>query len=142
MDRQERIDFILDHFEKPRYKGKPLVFDAVASSSNPGCGDAVTVYLTEDDSGGHVTLAFEGEGCTISQAAASMVMEMMQGWTLGQIVEATPAPLLALLGPDIAATRDRCALLAFNAVKHASRQLTGQSVAADRFEPASLTRSE
>ncbi len=142
MDRQERIDFILDHFEKPRYKGRPPVFDVASSNTNPGCGDSVTVYLTDHDSGRRVTLAFEGEGCTISQAAASMVMEMMQGWTLRQIIEATPEPLLALLGPDIAVARDRCALLAFNTLKSASRQLAGQSVAADRVEPASSIRSE
>jgi nitrogen fixation NifU-like protein len=126
MDRQERIDLILDHFEKPRHKGASGTPVVTHTSGNPGCGDTVTVYLTEHGSDQRVTLSFEGEGCTISQAAASMVMEMMQGWTVQQIAEATAGPLLALLGPEIAAARERCATLAFNAVKHASRELADQ----------------
>lgn len=136
MDRQERIDLILDHFEKPRYKGAPDTLAVTYTTGNPGCGDTVTVYLADHGADQRVTLSFEGEGCTICQAAASMVMEMMQGWTLRQIAEATPGPLLAMLGSDIAAARDRCALLAFNAVKYAGRELADQSQLAGRVEPS------
>jgi len=76
--------------------------DAVYNGGNPGCGDVVTVYLSVDGPEQITRLSFEGEGCTISQASASMVMEMMQGKSLHQIEEATPEPLLAKLGPDIA----------------------------------------
>ena len=96
--------------------------DAVYSGGNPGCGDVVTVYLSVDGPEQATRLSFEGEGCTISQASASMVMEMMQGKSLYQIEEATPEPLLAKLGPDIAKARERCATLAFNAVKNACRE--------------------
>ncbi|MCB0233824.1 MAG: iron-sulfur cluster assembly scaffold protein, partial [Anaerolineae bacterium] len=75
-----------------------------------------------------VEIAFEGEGCTVSQAAASMVMQMMQGRTLRQIDEATAEPLLEMIGPDIAAARRNCSLLAFNAVKEAGRQLQQQQM--------------
>lgn len=138
MDRQERIDLILDHFAKPRHKGALSVPAVTYTSGNPGCGDTVTVYLVGHGSDQRVTLSFEGEGCTISQAAASMVMEMMQGWTVQQIAAATPQRLLAMLGPDIAAVRDRCAMLAFNAVKHAGRQLADQSPLAGRVELVDL----
>lgn len=119
MDRQERIDFILDHHDKPRHRGVLAAADAVYNGGNPGCGDVVTVYLSVDGPEQVTRLSFEGEGCTISQASASMVMEMMQGKSLHQIEEATPEPLLAKLGPDIAKARERCATLAFNAVKSA-----------------------
>ena len=119
MDRQERIDFILDHHDKPRHRGVLPLADAVYRGGNPGCGDVVTVYLSVDGPDQVTRLSFEGEGCTISQASASMVMEMMQGKSLYQIEEATPEPLLAKLGPDIAKARERCATLAFNAVKSA-----------------------
>ena len=119
MDRQERIDFILDHHDKPRHRGALSAADAVYTGGNPGCGDVVTVYLAVNGPEQVTRLAFEGEGCTISQASASMVMEMMQGKTLRQIEAATPEPLLVKLGPDIAKARERCAILAFNAVKHA-----------------------
>ena len=83
MNRQERIDLILDHFEHPRFHGRLDVPGTAVTGGNPGCGDTVTVYMTVTEPGDSVEIAFEGEGCTVSQAAASMVMQMMQGRTLG-----------------------------------------------------------
>lgn len=123
MDRQERIDLIIDHYENPRHFGLLEPADAVHSGNNPACGDVVTVYVRAGGNGGPVALAFEGRGCTISQAAASMAMEMLNGLTLAQIDAATAEPLLDRLGPDIASARQRCAMLAFDSVKHACRQL-------------------
>jgi nitrogen fixation protein NifU and related proteins len=123
MDRQERIDLILDHYENPRHVGLLDRADVVYANNNPACGDVVTIYLRAGGNGGPVTLAFEGRGCTISQAAASMVMEMLNGLTLAQIDAATAEPLLHRLGPDIASARQRCAMLAFDSVKHACREL-------------------
>jgi nitrogen fixation NifU-like protein len=123
MDRQQRIDLILDHFENPRHAGLLEPADAVHTGNNPACGDVVTVYVQAHGNGGPVSLAFEGRGCTISQAAASMAMEMLNGLTLAQIDAATAEPLLDSLGPDIASARQRCAMLAFDSVKHACRQL-------------------
>lgn len=125
MDRQERIDLILDHYENPRHVGRLEPADAMASGSNSGCGDVVTVYLRGGD-GQPVELSYEGKGCTISQAAASMVMEMLHGLTLAQIEAAPVEPLLDRLGPDIAAARERCATLAFNTVKEGSSRLRKQ----------------
>ena len=128
MNRQERIDLILDHFEHPRFHGRLDVPGTAVTGGNPGCGDTVTVYMTVTEPGDSVEIAFEGEGCTVSQAAASMVMQMMQGRTLRQIDEATAEPLLEMIGPDIAAARRNCSLLAFNAVKEAGRQLQQQQM--------------
>jgi nitrogen fixation NifU-like protein len=122
MDRQKRIDLIIDHFEHPRHLGPLPGATVVYSSNNPACGDVVTIYLRAGGAGEPATLAFEGQGCTISQAAASMVMEMLNGLTLAQIDAATAEPLLEKLGPDIASSRQRCATLAFNSVKHACRE--------------------
>jgi nitrogen fixation NifU-like protein len=119
MDRQERIDLILDHHDKPRHRGALSEASAVYTGGNPGCGDVITVYLAVDGPGQPVKLSFEGEGCTISQASASMVMELLHGRPLHEVEAATPDALLAKLGPDIAKARERCATLAFNTVKHA-----------------------
>ena len=137
MDRQERIDLILDHFENPRHAGPLDGADAVYTSNNPSCGDVVTVYLRTDGSGGPVALAFEGRGCTISQAAASMAMEMLNGLTLAQLDGVAAEPLLEKLGPEIAVARQRCATLAFNSVKHATGALRLQRGGASQtFEVA------
>jgi len=127
MDRQERIDLIIDHYENPRHFGPLQPADVVHSGNNPACGDLVTVYVRADGNGGPVALAFQGQGCTISQAAASMAMEMLHGLTLAQIDAATAESLLERLGPDIAAARQRCATLAFDAVKHACQALNDRS---------------
>jgi nitrogen fixation NifU-like protein len=127
MDRQERIDLIIDHYENPRHFGPLEPADAVHTSNNPACGDVVTVYLRTGGNGGPVTLSYQGQGCTISQAASSMAMEMLNGLTLAQIDGASAEPLLEKLGPDIAAARQRCAILAFDAVKHACQELNNLS---------------
>jgi nitrogen fixation NifU-like protein len=122
MDRQAQIDFILDHYENPRRYGALADASATARGVNPGCGDVVTIYLKADGAGRITGLSFEGEGCTISQAGASIVTEMFAGKTLTD-VEATPAEaILDLMGREIVATRLRCVTLGLNTAKEAVRR--------------------
>ena len=93
----------------------------VQKGGNPGCGDVVAFYLKLSQDGRIEDISFEGEGCTISQAGASIVTEMFLGKTL-QDVELTPAEvILDTLGREIAATRLKCAVLGINTVKEAVR---------------------
>jgi len=73
-------EVILDHTRNPRNRRKPRSFDASAAGHNPLCGDRLTVYLTFD---GEVIreVAFEGSGCAISTASASMMTEALRGKT-------------------------------------------------------------
>lgn len=121
MDREQRIDLILDHYQNPRHRGRLDPVDISYAGENVACGDVVTVYLYAGHNGA-ITLSFDGEGCTISQAAASIVMELLQGRTWQEIEDASVQPLQDMLGPDIVTSRRNCALLAFNAVKQAVRQ--------------------
>jgi len=69
---------ILDHNKKPRNFRKPEVFNRSAQGHNPLCGDQLTVYLQLDN--GIITdVAFEGSGCAISKAAASMMTQALKG---------------------------------------------------------------
>ncbi len=121
MDRQQQIDFILDHYENPRHYGAIDTATVVQKGGNPGCGDVVAFYLKLSEDGKIEDISFEGEGCTISQAGASIVTEMFLGKTLGD-VEKTPAEvILDILGREIAATRLKCAVLGLNTVKEAVR---------------------
>ncbi len=71
---------ILDHNKKPRNFRKPETFNHRAEGHNPLCGDQLTVYVQLD--GGIVTdVAFEGSGCAISKAAASMMTQALKGKT-------------------------------------------------------------
>ncbi len=123
MDRQAQIDFILDHYENPRHYGPIEDATIVQKGGNPGCGDLVTFYLKVDGEGQIQEISFEGDGCTISQAASSMVTEMLTGKTLADVEATSSEALLDLLGREIAGTRLKCATLGLNTAKEAVRRL-------------------
>ena len=87
MDRSEYIEYILDHFNSPRNKGRIENADMQLGGGNPGCGDLITMYLNVNDEGRIAEVGFEGEGCTISQAGGSIIYEMLVGMTLDEVKE-------------------------------------------------------
>jgi nitrogen fixation NifU-like protein len=122
MDRQSKIDFILDHYEDPRNYGPLPDASIVQKGGNPGCGDIVTLYLRINGDDRVEEITFEGEGCTISQAATSMVTEMLKGKTLQEVEEMPLDAILDLLGHELVATRLRCATLGITTAKEAVRR--------------------
>lgn len=142
MDRQERIDFILEHYESPRHYGPTDPADMVMQGGNPGCGDIITVYLKADENDAIAGLSFEGAGCTISQAATSMVMEMFESKTLTDIENTAQDAIIDLLGREIAATRLRCATLGLTTVQNAVRELRRQRLAREYGVILPETRSQ
>jgi nitrogen fixation NifU-like protein len=126
MDRQAQIDFILDHYENPRHFGALEDATVTQKGGNPGCGDIVTFYLKLGDDGRIEDISFEGEGCTISQAASSMVTEMFHGKTMADVEETSAEVILEMLGRELAATRLKCATLGLNTTKEAVRQARRQ----------------
>ena len=121
MDRQSQIDLILDHYENPRHYGPLPGATVVQKGGNPGCGDVVTFYLRVEPDGRIAAISFQGEGCTISMAAASMVAEMLAGKTLADVAETSQDALLGLIGYEIVSTRPKCATLGLNTAKEAVR---------------------
>lgn len=120
MDRQEAIEFLLDHYQHPRNRGAMDNANVVMPGGNPGCGDVVTIYLKVSESGDHVdSVSFEGEGCTISQAAASILTEMVEGKPLSEIDEMDFNDMIEHLGREVVNTRPRCATLALGTLKSA-----------------------
>lgn len=76
-------ELILDHNKRPRNRGKLPEADREADGHNPICGDHIHVYLKIQD--GHVAdVTFEGSGCAISTASASMMTESIKGKTLDE----------------------------------------------------------
>jgi nitrogen fixation NifU-like protein len=78
---------ILDHNKKPRNFRKPDGANREANGWNPLCGDKVTVYLTVDDAGVVEEVGFQGSGCAISTASASMMTQAVKGKTLDEVLE-------------------------------------------------------
>jgi len=122
MDRQEQIEFLLDHFENPRRKRAMPDAEAVVEGGNPGCGDIVTIYLKVDPETGQAEVTFEGNGCTISQASASYLAEEVTGKTLEQIQALDHTDLMEALGREIVEQRTRCATLSLDTLRAAVRQ--------------------
>lgn len=119
MDRQAYIELLLDHYENPRNRGKLADADVVLGGGNPGCGDIVTIYLKVDDQDRIEAVTFEGEGCTISQAGASVVTELVRGKPLSEIEAMDLDAIIDELGRDVVISRTRCATLGLGTVKGA-----------------------
>ncbi len=75
-------EVILDHGRNPRNHRRPEDANRHASGNNPICGDAVTVHLTIDEDGVIRDAAFEGKGCAISIASASLMTDILRGKTV------------------------------------------------------------
>ncbi len=103
-------DYILDHYKNPRNYGTLNPHDLEWLDHNPLCGDELGVHLLVED-GKVVDLRFHGQGCAISQAAASIASEEYVGMPLEGIAELDGEWLIDLLGIPISATRRKCALL-------------------------------
>jgi nitrogen fixation NifU-like protein len=81
-------EVILDHYKNPRNRGHLERVDATAEGVNPLCGDEITIELTlEGDT--VVDVAVDGQGCSISQASASMMTDAIKGKTRAEIEEIT-----------------------------------------------------
>ncbi|RLT43707.1 MAG: SUF system NifU family Fe-S cluster assembly protein [Chloroflexi bacterium] len=107
---------ILDHYKHPRRKGHIAAPDIHYHDTNPFCGDEVTIELKVAD-GVVVDAAFDGRGCAISQASASMIMEEIVGMTVADLKEWGKEEILDLLGIEIGPVRLKCALLPLKALK-------------------------
>jgi nitrogen fixation protein NifU and related proteins len=119
MDRQHHTDRLLEHYESPRHRGPIEEADVILEGSNPSCGDTVTIYLKINGANRVEQAQFEGQGCTISQASASILMEKVQGKTLAEIEALDYNDLINDLGRDIVLTRIRCATLSLSTLKSA-----------------------
>lgn len=121
MDRSEALEIILDHYQNPRNYGEMADADVSLQGGNPGCGDIVTMYLKfEGDRLEKVT--YTGEGCTISQAAASMLTEVLEGYTVEQIENLDYKVISELLSDELVKTRPKCATLGLDTVKFATQE--------------------
>ena len=101
MQRQDFIENLLEHYEAPRFHGPLPGADVIVSAENPGCGDIVTIFLNVGQDYTAELIQFECEGCTISQASTSILVEMMQGKPLADIEALDYNALIETLGKSV-----------------------------------------
>jgi nitrogen fixation NifU-like protein len=133
-DRQGYIENLLDYYQNPRNKGRIDNATVSVSGGNPGCGDIVTMYVVIED-GVAKQIQFEGQGCTISQAGASMVAEKYEGQPLEEIEEASTDDMIDEMGREVVVSRLRCATVGIGTLKGAIRQYRQDQIMKD-LEPS------
>ena len=123
MSRQEAIEFLLDYYQNPRNRGALEDADVHLSGGNPGCADRVEMYAKVSPDGRVEDVAFEGEGCTISMAAASYVTELVQGMSMEMVEALTFETLIDDLGREVVMARPTCATVALGTLKQGIHEL-------------------
>ena len=122
-------EHILDHYTNPRGHGAMEAPDASAEGLNPLCGDEVTISVALGEDGETIEeVKFEGRGCAISQAATSMLMEMVTGRTATEIAELPKEELLEEVGIPLTPIRLKCALLGLGVLKVALHRAKGTAL--------------
>jgi nitrogen fixation NifU-like protein len=117
---------ILDHYKNPRGHGALEDADARAEGMNPLCGDEVTIAVAFADDGDTIRdVAFEGRGCAISQAATSMLMEMVKGRKASEVATMPKDELLDEIGIPLTPIRLKCAILGLGVLKVALHKSKG-----------------
>ena len=117
-------EVILDHYKNPRGHGLVEAADAQAEGVNPLCGDEVSISVaftgdTIED------VRFQGRGCAISQAATSMLTEMVKGRSATEVATLPKDELLEEIGIPLTPIRLKCALLGLGVLKVALHRAKG-----------------
>ena len=109
-------EVILDHYKNPRGHGVIDPADAEAEGQNPLCGDEVSIAVSfEGDT--ILDVKFQGRGCAISQAATSMLMDMVKGRSAEEVASMSRDALLDEVGIPLTPVRLKCALLGLGVLK-------------------------
>ena len=110
-------EIILDHYRNPRNKGRISDADVSFHDSNPLCGDEIDIHLKVED---NIVkdIKFEGRGCAISQASASMLTEMVMNKPLTSVKELDKDDILENIGlVNLGPARIKCALVSLKVLK-------------------------
>jgi nitrogen fixation protein NifU and related proteins len=111
-------EVILDHYKNPRGHGVIPDADAQAEGQNPLCGDEVSIYVSFAPGTDLIDeVKFSGRGCAISQAATSMLMEMVEGRSAAEVAAMSKEELLEEIGIPLTPVRLKCAILGLTTLK-------------------------
>ncbi len=109
---------LLDHYRHPRNYGELPDAQVCTEVLNPSCGDQITLQISVEGPK-IVRIAFQGKGCVISQASASMLTEHALRVTLDELKSLDKDAMLSLMGITLGPTRLRCALLSLECLHNA-----------------------
>ena len=119
-------EHVLDHYEDPFHRGPLKTATHAHEANNPLCGDVIHVDLRLSDDGKIEEAWFDGDGCVISQASASMLIEKIEGKTLEEAQAFTAQEMLDLFGPKLTPNRQKCCLLSWRVFQSAVHSPIGE----------------
>ena len=119
---------ILDHYRNPRNYGE--IEDPTFShvGENTSCGDEIEVFVALDDERRVEAVTFTGDGCAISQAAASLLSEEVRGMGVEELYDLDREDVLELLGVEVTPMRIKCAVLAEKVIQDGAKLHEGENV--------------
>jgi nitrogen fixation NifU-like protein len=120
-------EHILDHYEDPYHRGRLPTATHSHEDNNPLCGDIVRIELELGKDGSIRDAFFSGQGCVISQASASMLLEEMQGKTVDDAKQFSAEDMLKLYGARLTPNRQKCCLLSWKVLQSAVHSPVGGS---------------
>ncbi len=119
-------EVILDHYRNPRGHGELEGADAEAEGQNPLCGDEVSIFVRFAADGDTIDeIKFSGRGCAISQAATSMLTELVHGRSATEVAALPKDELLEEIGIPLTPIRLKCAILGLGVLKVALHKAKG-----------------
>ncbi|MBL9094262.1 MAG: iron-sulfur cluster assembly scaffold protein [Planctomycetaceae bacterium] len=121
-------EHILDHYEDPFHRGSCPHTTHAHEDDNPLCGDVVRIELDVDAAGDKIQDAyFNGDGCCISQASASMLVEHVTGKSLEEVRNFKAEDMLTLFGAKLTPNRQKCCLLSWRVLQQAIYSPTAEA---------------
>src|SRR5919206_1124105 len=136
-------EVILDHYKNPRGHGVLENADARAEGQNPLCGDEVSIAVKFGEDGDTIDdVRFEGRGCAISQAATSMLTEMVKGRKATEVATLPKEELLEEIGIPLTPIRLKCAILGLGVLKVALHRAKGTPLPDEWQGPAGELRPD
>ena len=112
---------LLRHYHHPLNKGELENPDKIFSGINIACGDELEIHLKLDKKGKIKNAAWQGRGCVISQASASIFTEMIKGKTIDEVKKFENDEIFDKLGLKLSPNRIKCALLSLYTIKDSEK---------------------
>lgn len=120
-------ELLMDHYRNPRNREKLSNPDFTSGQYNPSCGDAISIQGIVS-AGNLDKLAFEGHGCVISQATASLLTQKVKGQSIVQVSSYGAEFVTNLIGISLGPTRLQCALLPLSALKKGLQEIVAKEM--------------